>query len=174
MHICKRYMHFFGYWTACRLLGNGQWNISIIKIGCFYPVSIIGLSSAHLRLISKTEMGSKKRPIIKIPLCYKDTKNMENVTNTCVCAFFFVPLHAIFVNRFTITLMGKEILIVIGIIAACVALLCVRIILQKNGKFSSEHISQNKRMREDGIHCATSQDRETRKKAQKKLQVNQL
>ena len=167
-------MHFFGYRTACHLLGNGYWNISIIKIGCFYPVSIIGLSSAHLRLISKTEMGSKKRPIIKIPLCYKDTKNMENVTNTCVCAFFFVPLHAIFVNRFTITLMGKEILIVIGIIAACVALLCVRIILQKNGKFSSEHISQNKRMRKDGIHCATSQDRETRKKAQKKLQVNQL
>ena len=140
----------------------------------FYHVSIIGLSSAHLRLISKTEMGSKKRPIIKIPLCCKDTKNMENVTNTCVCAFFFVPLHTIFANRFTITLMGKEILIVIGIIAACVALLCVRIILQKNGKFSSEHISQNKRMREDGIHCATSQDRETRKKAQKKLQVNQL
>ena len=89
MHICKRYMHFFGYRTACHLLGNGYWNISIIKIGCFYPVSIIGLSSAHLRLISKTEMGSKKRPIIKIPLCYKDTKNMENVTNTCVCAFFF-------------------------------------------------------------------------------------
>jgi hypothetical protein len=49
-------------------LGNGQWNISIIKIGCFYPMSIIGLSSAHLRLISKTEMGSKKRPIIKISL----------------------------------------------------------------------------------------------------------
>ena len=51
------------------LLGNGQWNISIIKIGCFYPVSIIGSSSAHLRLISKTERGIKKRPIIKIPLC---------------------------------------------------------------------------------------------------------
>ena len=156
------------YWA----MGNVTYQL--LRLVVFYPVSIIGLSSAHLRLISKTEMGSKKRPIIKIPLCCKDTKNMENVAKTCVCAFFFVPLHAIFVNRFTITLMGKEILIVIGIIAACVALLCVRIILQKNGKFSSEHISQNKRMREDGIHCATSQDRETRKKAQKKLQVNQL
>ena len=72
------------------------------------------------------------------------------------------------------TIMAKEILIGIGIIAACIVLLCIRIILQKNGKFSSEHISQNKRMREDGIHCATSQDRETRKNAQKKLQVNQL
>ena len=99
---------------------------------------------------------------------------MENVTNTCVCAFFFVPLHAIFVNRFTITLMGKEILIVIGIIAACVALLCVRIILQKNGKFGSEHISQNKRMKEDGIHCATAQDRETRRKAKNKINISEL
>jgi hypothetical protein len=99
---------------------------------------------------------------------------MENVAKTCVCAFFFVPLHAIFANRFTITLMAKQILIVIIIIAACVALLCVRIILQKNGKFSSEHISQNKRMKQDHIHCATSQDRETRNKAHKKLQVNQL
>ena len=99
---------------------------------------------------------------------------MENVTNTCVCAFFFVPLHAIFVNRFTITLMGKEILIVIGIIAACVALLCVRIILQKNGKFSSEHISQNKRMKQDGIHCATAQDRETRRKAKNKINISEL
>ena len=71
-------------------------------------------------------------------------------------------------------LMAKQILIVIIIIAACVALLCIRIILQKNGKFSSEHISQNKRMKQDHIHCATSQDRETRNKAHKKLQVNQL
>jgi hypothetical protein len=52
--------------------------------------------------------------------------------------------------------------------------LAIRIIIQKDGKFSSEHISQNQRMRQDGIHCATSQDRETRKKQQKKLHINQL
>jgi hypothetical protein len=52
--------------------------------------------------------------------------------------------------------------------------LAIRIIIQKDGKFSSEHISQNQRMRQDGIHCATSQDRETRKKQQKKLNINQL
>ena len=33
---------------------------------------------------------------------------MENVTNTCVCAFFFVPLHAIFVNRFYNHTHGKR------------------------------------------------------------------
>ena len=68
----------------------------------------------------------------------------------------------------------KEILIVIAIIALCIAGMCIRIIIKRNGKFSSEHISQNKRMREDGIHCATSQDRETRGKAKKKLDVNKL
>ena len=98
---------------------------------------------------------------------------MENLAKTCVCAFFFVPLHAKCAKGFQ-RLMAKQILIVIIIIAACVALLCIRIILQKNGKFSSEHISQNKRMKQDHIHCATSQDRETRNKAHKKLQVKQL
>lgn len=70
--------------------------------------------------------------------------------------------------------MVKGILIAIGAVAISIILLCIRIILQKNGKFSSEHISQNKRMKQDHIHCATSQDRETRRKAQKKLQVKQL
>jgi hypothetical protein len=70
--------------------------------------------------------------------------------------------------------MLQGIIITIITIAICVALLCVRIILKKDGKFSSEHISQNKRMRNDGIHCATSQDREALKNANKKLNVNQL
>lgn len=68
----------------------------------------------------------------------------------------------------------KEILIVIGIIALCIVGMCVRIIIKRDGQFSSEHISQNKRMREDGIHCATSQDREARRKANKKIDVNKL
>jgi hypothetical protein len=68
----------------------------------------------------------------------------------------------------------KEILIVIGIIAAAMLLLCVRVVIRKNGKFSSQHISENKRMKQDGIHCATSQDREARRKNNNQLDVNQL
>ena len=75
---------------------------------------------------------------------------------------------------FAIVAYMKEMIIAIIAVASCVILLAVRVILKKNGKFSSEHISKNKRMREDGIHCATSQDREARKKAKKKLDVNQL
>jgi hypothetical protein len=50
----------------------------------------------------------------------------------------------------------------------------VRVLLKRGGKFSSEHISENKRMRQDGIHCATSQDREARRRAQQKLNIKEL
>ena len=68
----------------------------------------------------------------------------------------------------------KEILIVIGILAVAMLLLCVRILLKKNGKFSSQHISENKRMRQDGIHCATSQDRAARRNKKTKIDVRQM
>lgn len=68
----------------------------------------------------------------------------------------------------------KEILIVILLLGAAFALLCVRIILKKNGRFSSQHISENKRMRERGIHCATSQDREAQRDADKKINVKNI
>ena len=68
----------------------------------------------------------------------------------------------------------KEILIVIVILATAMLLLCVRILLKKNGKFSSQHISENKRMRQDGIHCATSQDRQARRKNINKIDLNKI
>ena len=66
--------------------------------------------------------------------------------------------------------------IIIAIIAIVIALLllCVGVILRKDHSFRSEHISHNKRMRRDGIHCATSQDREARRKVGKKLEVKDL
>lgn len=68
----------------------------------------------------------------------------------------------------------KEIIITIACIAIAVILLCIRVIIKKNGTFSSEHISENKRMKQDGIHCATSQDREARRKNKHQLDVNEL
>ena len=68
----------------------------------------------------------------------------------------------------------KEILIVIGILAAAMLLLCVRVVIRKNGKFSSQHISENKRMKQDGIHCATSQDREARRKNTNKIDLKKI
>ena len=68
----------------------------------------------------------------------------------------------------------KEILIVIGILAAAMLLLCVRVVIRKNGKFSSQHISENKRMKQDGIHCATSQDRQARRKNTNKIDIQKI
>ena len=57
-----------------------------------------------------------------------------------------------------------EILLAILAIGIAILLLSLGVILRKDHKFRSEHISQNQRMRQDGIHCATSQDREAREK----------
>jgi hypothetical protein len=67
-------------------------------------------------------------------------------------------------------------MIIVVVIALLLAmlLLCIRIILKKDGKFSSQHISENQRMRQDGIHCATSQDRAARKDKQTRIDVRQL
>lgn len=50
------------------------------------------------------------------------------------------------------------------IIAIAVALLCVKIIMKKNGRFSSQHIHDNPALRKNGIHCVMDQDREARVK----------
>ena len=57
----------------------------------------------------------------------------------------------------------NSIWIVIWLVAAAILLLCVGIILRKDHSFRSQHIGENERMKEDKIHCATSQDREARK-----------
>lgn len=68
----------------------------------------------------------------------------------------------------------KEILIVIGVLAVAMLLLSVRVLIKKNGRFSSQHISENKRMKQDGIHCATSQDREARRRNNNRIKTKDL
>ncbi len=48
------------------------------------------------------------------------------------------------------------------IIAISIALLSVKLIFRKNGKFSSQHIHDNPGLRKQGIHCVMDQDREAR------------
>lgn len=51
------------------------------------------------------------------------------------------------------------------------ALLLVKVLGQKNGRFSSQHIHDSKAMRERGIHCVMDQDRELR--ARKMLKIEE-
>ena len=77
-------------------------------------------------------------------------------------------------TRIKLPKQSMKLLIVILLLAAAFILLSVRVILKRNGRFSGQHISQSKTMRERGIHCATSQDREARRKAPTRLDPKQL
>ena len=58
--------------------------------------------------------------------------------------------------------MIKIIIITVLIIAICIALLSVKVIFKKNGRFSSQHIHDNEALRQQVIHCVLDQDREAR------------
>lgn len=55
------------------------------------------------------------------------------------------------------------------IVAICTALLAIKILLKKGGRFPNTHVSGNKAMRKRGIGCVQSQDREAR--MEKKIAV---
>jgi hypothetical protein len=60
--------------------------------------------------------------------------------------------------------MIQIILISGGLLAVGMVLLLVKVLLQKNGSFSSQHIHDSEAMRERGIHCVMDQDREMRRR----------
>lgn len=50
------------------------------------------------------------------------------------------------------------------IIAISIILLSIKVILLKNGKFSSQHVKDNPGLRKNKIHCVIEQDNEDREK----------
>ena len=60
--------------------------------------------------------------------------------------------------------MIETLIISVLIIAIAVVLLLIKVIVRRNGEFSSMHIHDSKPMRERGIHCVLDQDREARRK----------
>ena len=59
--------------------------------------------------------------------------------------------------------MFKTLLFTLIIIAICVAMLAIKVIIKKNGRFPNTHVGGNKAMRKRGIKCVQSQDRDARK-----------
>ena len=45
------------------------------------------------------------------------------------------------------------------------AFLLVKVLLKRNGEFSSQHIHDSQAMKDRGIHCVMDQDRELRTKS---------
>ena len=58
----------------------------------------------------------------------------------------------------------------IGLLAAGMLLMLVKLLLKKNGRFSSQHVHDNPALRKMGIHCVIDQDREERRKKIRKLE----
>ena len=61
--------------------------------------------------------------------------------------------------------MAGLLIISLVITAIAVVLLSVKVIIKKDGSFTSQHIHDSKAMRDRGIHCVIDQDREMRRKS---------
>ena len=55
-------------------------------------------------------------------------------------------------------------LISLAVVAVAYALLSIKVLLKRNGKFSSQHVHDNPGLRKQGIHCVMDQDREARER----------
>ena len=67
--------------------------------------------------------------------------------------------------------MAETFLLGMLIIAISTALLCIKMILRKNGKFSSQHVKDNPGLRKRKIHCVMEQDKEDRETRNRKMNV---
>ena len=67
-----------------------------------------------------------------------------------------------------------QILIIILLVAAAFVLLSIGVIFRKDHTFRSQHITENPRMKQNKIHCATSQDREMRREKKHSIRVQDL
>ena len=65
-----------------------------------------------------------------------------------------------FALEMTETLLISGLLLAVGMV-----LLLVKVLLRKDGKFSSQHIHDSEAMKERGIHCVMDQDREMRQRS---------
>lgn len=59
--------------------------------------------------------------------------------------------------------MLRTFIVTMLIVTICVALLAVKILFLKNGRFPNTHVGGSRAMKERGIPCVQSQDREARK-----------
>lgn len=61
--------------------------------------------------------------------------------------------------------MLETILIIVLLVAGAVLLLGVKVFFVKGGRFPNSHVSGSKAMRDRGIGCVQSQDREAQRKS---------
>lgn len=67
-----------------------------------------------------------------------------------------------------------KLLVVILLVSCAVIALCIGVIFRRDHTFRSQHIAENERMKENKIHCATSQDREARRAKKYKIDTKKI
>ena len=72
----------------------------------------------------------------------------------------FIGRYSVLCNKF-----NGNAWYIIDNVAICIVLLGVKVFFVKGGKFPNGHVSGNKAMRDRGIGCVQSQDREAQKKS---------
>ncbi|OUO50114.1 hypothetical protein B5F77_13460 [Parabacteroides sp. An277] len=55
--------------------------------------------------------------------------------------------------------MLKTLLLTLIIVAICTILLCIKVIIKKNGRFPNTHIEGNTALRKKKIYCAKTEER---------------
>lgn len=70
--------------------------------------------------------------------------------------------------------MIKAIIISAALIGLGILGMCVRIVFKKNGIFHSQDVGQSKAMRERGVGCTRSQDRQAQRGNPLRLNVDEL
>ena len=55
--------------------------------------------------------------------------------------------------------MLKTLLLTLIIVAVCTILLCIKVIIKKNGRFPNTHIEGNTALRKKKIYCAKTEER---------------
>lgn len=65
--------------------------------------------------------------------------------------------------------MAETFLLGMLIIAISLILLCIKLILLKNGRFTSPHVGDNPGLRKNKIHCVIEEDLLARKQHSKKM-----
>lgn len=70
--------------------------------------------------------------------------------------------------------MLKAIIISVVLLGLGILGMCVRIVLKKNGIFHSQDVGQSKAMREQGVGCTRSQDRQAQRGNPLRLNIKDL
>lgn len=70
--------------------------------------------------------------------------------------------------------MVETLFLTILILLVCVALLSIKILLKKGGKFPNIHIDGNKALNGKGIFCIKTQDKEERERRDLESRINEL